>query len=83
MHTPEKSIVKNVRSEVDSVMTTVESRVQKAILTATESLVIPRVELAMKSVSASSGRDIDNIVPDSDQRDFSGNIGNLQMTPSS
>ena len=55
MHTPEKNIVSKVRIEVDSVMTTVETRVQFAVLTAIKKLVIPRVELAMKSVNASSG----------------------------
>ena len=63
-------------------MPTVETRVQDAILTAMESLVIPRVELATKSVNASFGRDVDSIVTDPDQGDFSGNIEGLQMTAS-
>ena len=36
IHTPEKNIVSKVRSEVDSVMTAVETRVQDAVLTATK-----------------------------------------------
>ena len=72
-----------MRTEVDSVMTRVETRVQDAVLTALENLVIPRVELAMKSVNASSGRRVDSVVLDCDQRDFSGNIEGLQMTASS
>ena len=63
-------------------MTTVENRVHEAILTAMESLVIPGVEIAIKSVNASSGRDADSVVPDPDQRDFSGNIESLQMIAS-
>ena len=53
MHTLEKNIVSKVRSEVNSVMTTVETRVQDAVLTAIENLLIPRVEVAMKSINAS------------------------------
>ena len=37
----------------------------------------------MKSVNTSSGRDVDSVALDPDQRDFSGNIGGLQMTTSS
>ena len=48
MHTLEEKIVRKVRSEVDSVMSAVETKVQDAVMTAVESLVIPRVDVAMK-----------------------------------
>ena len=83
MHTLEEHIVSKVRSEVDSVITTVETRIQDAVLTAIESLVIPSVELAMKSASAFSGQSLDGNVLKLDQRDFSGNVQGLQMTASS
>ena len=83
MHTLEEHIVSQVRSEVDCVMTTVETRVQDAVLTAIESLVILRIELAMKSANASSEPNLDGSVSEPDQRDFSGNIEGLQMTASS
>ena len=41
------------------VMTTVETEVQNAVLTVVEKLLIPRVEVAMKSANASSGRSVD------------------------
>ena len=44
---------------------------------------ILRVQLAMKSANASSGRSIDGNVFEPDQRYFSGNIEGLQMTASS
>ena len=69
-------------SEVDGVMTMVETTVQDAVLTAIKKLVIPRVQIAMKSVLASSGRGVDSVVLDSDRRDFSKNIDCLQMTAS-
>ena len=44
VHTLEENIVTKVRIEMDSVMTTVETRVQDAALTAIENVVIPKVE---------------------------------------
>ena len=82
MHTLEKNIVSKIRSDKNNVMTTVEIRVQDAVLTEIEILVIPRVELAMKLANASSGRRVDGNVLEPDQRDFSGNIEGLQMTAS-
>ena len=83
MHTVEENIFSKVRSEVVSVMTTVETRLQDAVLTAIENLVIPGVELAMKSANAFSGRSVDGNVLDPDQKDFSENIEGLQMAASS
>ena len=51
-------------------------------MTAKESLVIPRVELAMRSANASSGRSLDGNLLESDQRYFSGNVEEPQMTAS-
>ena len=64
-------------------MTTIETRVQDAVLTAIENVVIPRVELAMKSANVSSGRSVDGDVLEADRRNFSGNIEGLQMTAAS
>ena len=80
MHTLVENIVSKARSEVDGVMTTVEFRIQDAVLTAIDNLVIPRVELAMKSTNASPRRSVDCNVLGSDQRDSSGNVEGLQMT---
>ena len=77
VHTLEKNIVNKLHNEVIRVMTTVETRVQDATLTAMESL-IPWVEVAINAVNASSGRDADSAVPN-----FSGNIKGLEMTASS
>ena len=70
VHTLEENFVSKVRSEVDNVMTSVETNVQDAVLTAIENLVIPRVELAMKSANAHSERSVDGNVLEPDQRDF-------------
>ena len=65
IHTPERKNTGRVRSEVDNVMVTVKTRVHDAILTAMESLISSRVELAMKSVNAFSGRDRESAANDS------------------
>ena len=83
MHKLENNIVSKVQNEEDSVMTTVETRVQDAMMSQIENLVIPRVELAMKSVNASSGHELGSVVLDRNQRDFSGIFKSLQMTASS
>ena len=64
------NIVSKVRSEVDNVMTSVETKVQDAVLTAIENFIIPRVELGMKSANAPSERSVDCYVLELDQRDF-------------
>ena len=68
---------------MDIVKTSVETGVQDAILTAIRSLVIPRVELGMKSANAPSGQPVDGDVLKPDQRDFLSNIGGLWTTVSS
>ena len=59
-----------MRSNVDNVMESVETRVQDAVWTAIEFLVIPRVELAVKSANAHSERSVDGNVVEPDQMDF-------------
>ena len=54
MHNFEKNTVIKVQSEVDDLIKTAGTRVQDAILSAMENSVIPRVELAIKSLIASS-----------------------------
>ena len=83
MHTFEENFVCNVQSEVHSVITTVETRVQDTVLTAKENLMIPRVEFIMKSAKALSRRSLDGNVLEVDQRDFSGRADGLQLTTSS
>ena len=83
MHTLEEDIVSKVRCEVDSVMTTVETRIQDTVLAAIKKLNIPRVELAMKSANASAARCVGGNVLEPGHRGFSGSVEGLQMTASS
>ena len=54
VHTLEENIVSKVRSEMDNVTASVETRIPDAVLTAIENLVIPRVEFVMMSANAPS-----------------------------
>ena len=54
MHILEKNIVSKVRGDVDSVLLMVETSIQQAVVTATENLLVPMVELAMNSVNVLS-----------------------------
>ena len=83
VHTLKQNIIIKLRSEEDNVMKSFETRVQDAVLTAIENLVIPRVELAMKSANLRSERNVDGNVLKPHQKDFLGNIEGLQMTASS
>ena len=71
MHILEKSISDRAKSDVENFVAMIETRVHDAILCAMDNLVIPRLELAMKSTDASSTRDPSIVVLDLDQRDFS------------
>ena len=64
-------------------MTTLKTRVKDAVLTAIESFVTPQVELAVKSVIESSGRNADSNVLNPGRREFSGIVEGLQMTTAS
>ena len=64
-------------------MTMVKTRKHDAVLTVIESLLIPRAELAMKSVNASSRRSVDSVVLDPDRSDFLRIVESLLTTASS
>ena len=80
MHILERTILGKIRSEVDNVMTTVETRVRDALLIAIGKLILPRIELAMKSFNASYGHEVGSVVLDLDQGDFPSNFEGLQLT---
>ena len=44
--------------------------------------VVPRMELTMRSIGISSARNLDSVVLDPDQKDFSGDTNGLQRTAS-
>ena len=48
---------------------TVEDRIQNAILTAFENIVAPKIELAIRSINASPGRDVTSVSANSERRE--------------
>ena len=83
MLTLEKNFSDKVRSELESLVATVEARVHQATLSAMVILVVPRMELAFRSARISSAPNPDSVVLDFDQGDFSNDMNGLQMTASS
>ena len=51
---------------------TVENRIQNAILTANDNIVAPKIELAIRSLNASSGRDATSVSANSERME---NVG--------
>ena len=48
-----------------NIVDTIEDRIQNAILTAKKSIITPKIELAIKLINASSGRDTTSVMASS------------------
>ena len=55
--TLEKCLIEIIDREMSNFVDTVENRIQNAILNAIESIVAPKIELAIRSINAASGLD--------------------------
>ena len=58
--------------EMENICETVEDRIQSAILTAIDNIVGPKIELAIRSINASSGRDVGSMSTNSERREHTG-----------
>ena len=58
--------------EMSNIVDTVEDRIQNAILTAIDNIVTPKIELAIRSINASSGRDAISVSASSERREHVG-----------
>ena len=70
--TLERYFNERVDREMNNIVDTVEDRIQKAILTAIDNIVAPKIELAIMSISASSGRDVTSVSVNSERREHTG-----------
>ena len=61
----------------------VENRMHDAILTAMVKVAIPRVEMAMRSITNSSGHEPNSVVQNPDRRDFTAKTENTPLTSTS
>ena len=64
----ENNIDDKIGKPVDSAVMTVKNWIRDAILKAMDNVEIPRVEMAMRSITESSGRGPRSVVQDPDQR---------------
>ena len=58
--------------EMSNIVDTVEDRIQNSFLTAIDNIVATKIELAMRSVNASSGRDVTSVTASSERREHIG-----------
>ena len=67
--TLERCFNERMDREMSNIVDTVEDRIQNAILTAIENIVTPKIELAIRSINASSGRDATRVSANSERRE--------------
>ena len=82
MQTFDEFISDKVGSEIKTAVASVETKAHNAIFSAMDIFVDLRMELAMRSVGMSLTNNSNFVVLDIDQRGFSGDTKNLQMTAS-
>ena len=64
-----------------NIVDTVEDRIQKAILTRIDSITAPKIELAVRSLNASSGPDATGVTANSEREDRIGLLPLLKTYP--
>ena len=70
--TLERCFNERIDREMSNIVDTVEDRIQNAVLTAIDNIVTPKIELAIRSINASSGRDVTSASGDSERREYEG-----------
>ena len=67
--TLERRFNEMIDREMCNIVDTVEDRIQNAILTAIDNIVAPKIELAIRSINASCGRDVTSVSANSERRE--------------
>ena len=70
--TLERCFDERIDREMCNIVDAVEDRIQNAILTAIDNIVAPKIELAIRSINASSGRDVASASGNSERREYEG-----------
>ena len=70
--TLERCFNERIDREMNNIVETVEDRIQNAILTAIDNIVAPQIELAIRSINTSSGRDVTSVSANSERREHAG-----------
>ena len=72
VETLERCCNEKIDRERSTIVDTVEDRIQNGILTAIDSIVTPKIELAFRSINASSGRDATSVTAISERGEHVG-----------
>ena len=72
VRTLERCLNERIDTELNNIVETVEDRIQNAILTAIDNIVAPKIELAIRSINTSSGRDATSVSANSERREHAG-----------
>ena len=75
----ETNIDDKIRKAVDNAVMTIDVRMHDAILTGLNNVEIPRVELAARSITGSSGQRPSSVVQNFDRSIFTGNTENTPL----
>ena len=78
VETLERCFNERIDRKMSNIVDTVEDRIQNAILTAVENIVAPKIELAIRSINASSGRDAASVSAISECRERVGIIASSE-----
>ena len=70
--TLERCFNERIDREMSNFVDTVEVRIQNAFLTAIDNIVTPKIELAIRSISASSGRNVTSVAASSERGEHVG-----------
>ena len=70
--TLERCFIEKIDREMSNIVDTVEDRIKNAILTAIDNIVAPKIELAIRSINASSGRDVASVNANSERGEHVG-----------
>ena len=70
--TLERCFNERIDREMSNIVDTVENRIKNAILTAIDNIVTPKIELAIRSINASSGRDATSVSASFERREHVG-----------
>ena len=65
--TLERCFNERIDREKSNFVDTVEDRIQNAILTAIDNIVVTKIELAIRSITESSGRDVTSVTANSER----------------
>ena len=78
VETLEKCFTERINREVGNIVDTEEDRIQNALLTAIDNIIAPKIELVIRSISASSGRDETSVTANSERGEHLGLNASLE-----